>query len=24
LRGEPAPTGGFYRYVRPEQPQDAA
>jgi 1-acyl-sn-glycerol-3-phosphate acyltransferase len=24
LRGEPAPTGAFYRYVRPEQPQDAA
>jgi 1-acyl-sn-glycerol-3-phosphate acyltransferase len=24
LRGEPAPTGGFYRYVRPEQPRDAA
>jgi hypothetical protein len=30
LRGEPAPTRGFYRYVRPvrpgkaEQPQDAA
>jgi 1-acyl-sn-glycerol-3-phosphate acyltransferase len=24
LRGEPAPTGAFYRYVRPEQPKDAA
>ena len=24
LRGEPAPTGAFYRYVRPEQPRDAA
>jgi len=24
LRGEPAPTGAFFRYVRPEQPQDAA
>ena len=24
LRGEPAPTGGFYRYARPEQPRDAA
>lgn len=24
LRGETAPTGGFYRYVRLEQPQDAA
>lgn len=22
LRGEPAPTGPFYRYIRPEQPQD--